>query len=481
MKSLFTLAIVLTSFISISVAQTQQQKVKVRTRVTSDMKGGEPIAGAEVKFVGGNRHTSGNDGMFTFAVRGKFEIESATKQGYVMIDPKYLKAFTSYTPDAIPVIMEERSKLNRETVRQTQRINQQLTDENERLMRLNDSLLAAKAITEAKWDSLEQARNNDYLNKIDKVREMAEVFANIDYEMLEEYDRQVYRALSEGKYDEAYRLLKSRKSVEEQKKEINAASAAIDATEQMLVAAKQGRDAKIKEAAELCYHWFNYYKSLFMNDSAAYYLEQRAKLDMNNLEWQLEAGDFLKHYFSDYNKADYYYKLALRSTIVLNGETSIETARFINCIGENRLDVGQLDSAYRCFSTARIILTKLFGNDSKELIHTFSNFGNYYYEIEQYDSALYYVELEISLTKKYLGDEHNSLTISYNNLSRIELEFNQYDSAIWYAKKALSLSEIQNGPDDLITASSYFNTGFAFKTAGDITSDTSYYYKAIDY
>lgn len=442
--------------------QTKTQTALVRTRVTSDMKGGAPIAGAEVKMKDGNRHTSGKDGRFSFPVRGKFEIESATKEGYVMIDPKYLKNFTTYSENAIPVIMEERSKLNRETIRQTQRINKQLSDENERLMQLNDSLLKANAITEAKYDSLEQARGNDYLNKIDMVREMAEAFANIDYEILEEYDRQVYRALSEGDFVRAFELLKSHKSVEELKQEIADADAAIKATEEMLSSAKQGRDAKVKEAADQCYRWYEYYKARFMNDSAAYYLEQRATLDTNNIEWQLDVGGFYQEYLAQYDKALSYFYMANRQ--------DPSNAKNLNNIGAVYYELGDTESALSYFNKALII------NDESINSTIYNHIGLVYDFMAKYNDALIYFKKSLHADSIMNGANNPSMKESFNNIGIVYFNKGEYEMALDNYNKALSLSLDTSCLHYLVTLN---NIGNVYTTISNFDLAERYYQRAL--
>ena len=49
-----------------------------------------------------------------------------------------------------------------------------------------------------------------------------------------------------------------------------------------------------------------------LNDTAAYYLELRASLDTNNLEWSKLASRFIHDYLADYDRALTYYQQMLR-------------------------------------------------------------------------------------------------------------------------------------------------------------------------
>lgn len=435
-------------------AQTQKQKALVRTRVSADMKGGDPIPGAEVKLKGGNRYTSDTNGMFSFPVRGNFEIESAHKDGYVMIDPKYLKNFTSYSNNAIPVIMEERRKLNRETEKQVRRMTEELSDENERLRLQNDSLFRANAINEARYDSLESVRNNDYLGKIDRVREMAEELANIDYAILKEFDRQFYAALSEGDYPQVYRLLNSRKNVDDHKKEIAELNVAIQAYDSNIASIQKIRDTaiytleeKIKAAAETYDYWFEFYKARFMNDSAAFWLEEKVALDSTNIEWLNQAAWFLVHYLSDFDKGDEYFRKGLIESHTQFGGGDEWTASFYHGMGDVASRKGLYALAMRNFKESLKIYKHLYGEKHPDVADAYNVIGVCFEEQGEYKKALKYFNKALKIFKWGLGEGHLCVATTYMNIGAVFCDWGKYDIAMEYHLKAFEI--LKNKSEDI--------------------------------
>lgn len=503
-------------------AQTQKQKALVRTRVSADMKGGDPIPGAEVKLKGGNRYTSDTNGMFSFPVRGNFEIESAHKDGYVMIDPKYLKNFTSYSNNAIPVIMEERGKLNRETERQMTRINRELAQTNERLMNQNDSLRGANAISQAKYDSLEQVRRADYErnSKVEIIQELASYYANLDFQIMQEIDRKFYAAMSEGDYNRALNLINSGKSIAQFDKEIADGKVAINKVSEELDSAKHGLAALEKEAADICYRWVEYYKARFIIDSAAYYLEKRCSYDTLNTEWRDEALDYIFNRIGDYEKALNYCHKALD---LIEREENVDfakKARWYNKTGVVYSRMANYDSAFSYLSSALKISKELGWNDqlasiymnigllymlqgeyanaigytnkalliredenkkdSLEIASLYCNLGAIYAQIDSIGTAMTYLNKSLKIREIILGLYHPDVALIYNNIGSMSLQNGDFGMALYYFSKSLHIREkvlSEYHPD---VAISYCNIGAAYERMKNFNQALACFNKALD-
>lgn len=533
MKKLLLVGLLLTALFPTSLhAQTQKQKALVRTRVSADMKGGDPIPGAEVKLKGGNRYTSDTNGMFSFPVRGSFEIESAHKEGYVMIDPKYLKHFTTYSENAIPVIMEDRRKLNQEINRHVTRLNKDLADANERLMNRNDSLRKANAISQAKYDSLEQVRSADYRRNSnwEIIQELASYYANMDFQVMQEMDRKFYAAMSEGDYNLALNLIKSGKSIEQLDKKIAEGRIKIKKEEDKLDSAKHGIAILEQEAADICYRWVEYYKAQFIFDSAAYYYEKRYRYDTTNLEWLLESIEYIYQVVGDYERAFEYTRIGMVLVEENEDVTRHDVAIWYNALGAMYVGQGDYDKAIFYFektlktekkdSVERHDFVALIyknigacyfyqGNCSKALEYCnmalnqyeraeekdslgfasiYSGLGSIYaaidirkeYAEKDINKAMSYLNKALGIAERALGLNTSEVAHIYNNIGSISKSYGDYGMELYYFSKAKVIREQILYRDHPDVAMSYSNMGVAYIENGDYKTALVYLNKALE-
>lgn len=452
-------------------AQTQKQKALVRTRVSADMKGGDPIPGAEVKLKGGNRYTSDTNGMFSFPVRGNFEIIKAMKEGYVMIDPAYLKDFTRYSDNPIPVIMETRQKRNAEVKAQEERLIKQLMEENSRLNHINDSLLKSRAINETEYDSLYEVNSMKYSHELGQLRKMAERLASFDYALYPESDRKIYAALSQGNYDEAFGLLKSQKSIDELERELAELQTVAQVAQEVQNTAGQAVIMKRKEVWRQCYSWHEYYTARFMFDSAAHYLVRALNIDTTNCFWIDECASYYREFVADYSTSLEYCQMGMRH---VSDTTSDTMVAFLVSAGLACNDMGRYAEALSFFSRAENRYSDSKPINTAKILH---NIGLAYHSLDKDNEAIEY----LGRAAAAVGDDSLLLPMIYTVMNATFNDMGKDSIGLQYGRKALEIYQAMDSniaPYELWAI--YTNLATSLYHLNNIDSALQYYQEALN-
>ena len=181
---------------------------------------------------------------------------------------------------------------------------------------------------------------------------MAKRYAELDYDQLDEFYRQVSYCIENGELVKADSLLNTRGNLSVQVENILQRGQVIQQEKEQLQKAEAVQQADIDETARRCYGYYETFAAQHLNDTAAYYLELRASLDTTNVEWQNEAGEFLRDYIADYDKALKYCLKALRQSLNRFGDNHEKTAICYNKIGSIYNDLGQFDNAQEYYQKA---------------------------------------------------------------------------------------------------------------------------------
>ena len=312
MKRLFWLSITLLVALC-ATAQTQQGYVKTKGRKGSDgtVIAGKRIAGATVQVKGRNAVITQANGVFSFPIpANKFYIQSVKKQGYVLNDPEMLTKQYVFSSNPLILVMEtpeqktdDKLASERKIRRTLQRQLQQREDEIEDLKEQN------KITREQYQQALQQLYAEQETNE-KLISEMAERYSQIDYDLLDEFNTRISDCILEGRLAEADSLLRSKGDINDRINAVHKAEA-IEAAEAAEIAERQqrldesraGTQASKDDIAQDCFHFYEKFKLEHNNDSAAYYLAQRVRLDSTNVAWLSDAGDFASDYLADYPMA----------------------------------------------------------------------------------------------------------------------------------------------------------------------------------
>ena len=452
-----------------SEAQTQQQQVVVKTRgriyANDNYRPGVRVPKAYVKVRGDKSYESDTRGEIKFGVSSQgYTIEEIKKTGYTLSDADILFREQKYTSAPLYILLENSADLvayRREIERQVRRNYQATLDvkqaEIERLRSEGkataEELERLQAEIDRSWDLAEQY-----------VDEMTEHYLLIDFDNKEKFDQEVSTYILAGELEKADSLIATRGDLNEANRKHRNAKAAMKNQEEDL--------------ASRNYYKYQIASQRHERDSAAYWLEQRASLDRENVDWQLEAASYIKDFLGDYDRALNIYEPTLEYCKEHYGELHEKTATLYNNIGVVYSNKGQDDNALEYYKKAREIREKVLDPQHPYLATTYNNIGGVYHYKGEYDNALAYYKKARAIWEKVLDPLHPNLAAIYNNMGGLYKSKGQYDNALEYYKKAREIWEKVLDPLHPNLATIYNNIGLVYDNKGEYDNALAYYKKA---
>ena len=467
-----------------AAAQTQQGYVKTKGRMDAqgNLIPGQGLKGATVCVQGRTPvMVNKDDGSFSIPLTAdQFRLDSVKKKGYRLVDMDACPKTYNYSKNPLYIVMETpgqqlQDQLNAE--RKIRRnLQKQLQEKEDALETLkNQQKLSDEAYRQALQQLYQDQESNELL-----IKDMAKRYADLDYDQLDAFYRQVSFCIENGELVKADSLLKTKGNVAQQVKEQLQKSQAIQEQEAQLSHAKAVHAADQEELARRCYSYFETFAAQHLNDSAAYYLELRAKLDTTDVAWQIETGLFIADYLADYPKALTYYQTALQQTLATEGLMSRWTATLLNNIGAVCTSLGDYDNALSYHKKAMAITQNLFGEYHPDMAQCYNNMGASYCDLGDYDNALKYHNMALSVWEPILGKQHPDLAQSYNNIGTAYYYLGAYDKAMENHLKALSIRKRALGENHPSVAIDYNNIGTVYTNLGEYDKALEYLGHALD-
>jgi tetratricopeptide (TPR) repeat protein len=477
MKKAFLLIIVLFATIPLS-AQTSTQKGYVKTRgkmVNGKLVPGTGLKGATVSVKG--RTTilvQRDDGSFEFPIPSQtFRVESVKKTNYQLVDVGSLPKNYSYSSNPVYLLMETPEQQLQDKLDTERKIRRTL----QKQLQQRESEIDAMQVSMAEKQKLLQKLYADQENNERLISDMAKRYSELDYDQLDDFYRQVNYCIENGDLTKADSLLRTRGDVRAQVSEQLQKGQVISMKEEELAKAKAVHAADNEELAKRCYSFYEEFLAQHQNDSAAYYLELRAKLDTTNIEWQNEAGRFIDDYLADYSKALNYYQLVLRQSLAQEGEESKWVATAYNNIGYVYHNQGDYPKALEYLSKALAILEKVLGTEHPDVATSYNNIGAAYDSQGDYPKALEYHFKALAIEEKVLGTDHPDVALSYNSIGSVYQSQGDYPKALEYYSKSIAIQEKVLGTDHPDVATSYNNIGTVYDDQGDYPKALEYHFK----
>lgn len=459
-----------------SMAQTQNGLVKTRGRmVNGQLLPGVGIPMAIVQVQGRSALMSLDDGTFAFPLRTKtFLLQSVKKTGYQLVDMEACRTY-EYSSNQLCLTMENpaqqlEEKLSKEK-QWRRRLQKQLEELEDSIDQLNISLEKKNQLQE---DINHQRSDNEKI-----ISELAAYYSSLDYDLLNDFQKQVSLFLENGDFHKADSMLRSRGKMEERISEIEAERAAEAKQEEELNISKAGTQKKTENAAADCANFHIRFLQTHQNDSASYYLELRARLDTTNISWQNDAGRFLCEYVADYPKALSYFRRGLALNVAQYGEKGERTATSYNYLGVVNEYQGNLDQALAYYQKALATKEQALGQNNASVAVYYNNIGNVYLAKRDYGRALECHQKALDIRMQLLGAEHPDVSGSYNNIGGVYRLHRDYAHALEYYQKALSIREKSLGVDHPSTATTYNNIGLTYQLQGDLSQAITYHKKAL--
>ena len=477
------LTVLIIFFFQLSMfAQTQSGVVKTRGRmIEGNHVPGKGLPGAVVSIKGrtdvGVKNT---DGSFSFpAVGNQFTVQSVTKNGYALVDADAAPKTYTHSSDPLYLVMETPEQMLQDELTSERRIRRTLQRQLQEREDKIEALKTENKISQQEYQHALQKLYADQENNEKLISEMAKRYAGLDYDLLDEFYRQVNNYIEQGELTKVDSLLRSRGSLGSQIEAELRKGEHIKQKEEELQQAKVVHQYDIDELALRCYSYYENFMLQHQNDSSAKYLEWRAKLDTTNVTWQNDAGIFLDKYLARYTNALKYYDTALRHSISQYGEESGWTATSYNNIGTVYYSQGDYPKALEYHQKALGIRERVFGTEHPDVASSYNNIGTVYNSQGDYPKALEYHYKALGIRERVLGIEHPDVAQSYNNIGLVYGSQGDYPKALEYYQKALGILERVLDIEHPDVAKSYNNIGSVYYFQGDYPKALEYLQKAL--
>jgi len=451
LKRSFILFMQITSFVVV-FAQTQQGYVKTLGRPD---KKGEALSGVSVRVKGGhNAVLSKTDGTFSVLMSGKrngdaYSLQQVQKSGYELNEMGVIGRQYAFS-DRIPltIVMVSTAQLQADK----QRIENNAYKIAERNYKARLAQLEKQKEDNAITIEEYRQQLQDLQDKFDKYQSLidglADHYAHVDYDNLDEKEREINIGIENGELERADSLIHTLFDPIDVLKRNKDAIAKIEQQESQArdILAKANADmAKVlkqqEKDAEYLYQLYTIALSRFDNEKARFYIETRAALDTMNVDRQSEAGEFLREYIGNYDKALIYQQHALLNALQQYGEESKWTATAYANIGAIHIERGEYSKALDYLNKPIPIMEKIWGLDHPDVATSYSNLGMLYDVSGDYPKALDYYIKALNIREKSIGMKAPNTAISYNNIGGVYFKQGDYSNAVKYFSKALAIRE----------------------------------------
>lgn len=473
-KTLWLLFSLLTSILAI--AQTQQGVVKTRGKMVNGvLQKGTPLSGATVQIKDRSAMVSGNDGTFSFPLRtNSYLLQNVKKNGYQLVDMEICRDH-KYSADPLYIVMETPEQQRTDRLAAERKIRRNLQ---EQLRQKEDEIEALSISMEEKETRLQQLYQQQGDNER-LIADMAQRYATLDYDQLDEFYRQVSCFIENGELSRADSLLRTRGDINTQVQDIIKQGQTIQEQKEKIKKAEAVHLSDIDEAAKRCYGYYETFFAKHQNDSAAHYMELRAALDSTNVSWQEEAGEFLLEYLSDYGHALDYHQRALRHAKLQDGEQSELVAIIYNNIGGVYMVQNDNDKALSYFRQALHIQQAVLPTDHEDIALSYKNIALIYDELDDYEKAVDYMQRALDIYTKALGSDNLQTAKAIDAMGGIYSSMGNYERALDYYNHALSIREKILSDESLDLAGSYNNIGTLNLRLGNNDRALEYLLKAL--
>ena len=467
----------------LAMAQTQQGYVKTKGRLNSNgtVTPGVRLSGATVVLKGGSSVVSGANGAFSMKVpSNKYYLQNVKKNGYLLVDPEVLSKTYAYSTNPLVISMEtpdEQSadKLSNERkIRRTlQRTLQQREDEIEALKEQNK--ISEEEYRKALQKIYDEQSKNEKL-----ISEMAERYSKIDYDQISDFDREFNQYILNGELTKADSLLNTKGDINshinqyfELQEDIKEKEKNLEKEKELGMLAKEDLANRCEKKAEM-------FKIEYKNDSVAYYLGLRASLDTTNVQWQLDAGEFIADYIADYDSAMEYFQRAMHNSSELSEDKTSLKIKAINSIAGTYYILAEYDKTIQLNNTALDICRKNYGEVHANVANCYNNIGMLYNTMGNYEKALEFYEKSLLIRKEVYDESHSEIAVSYSNIGAVYLKLNDFDNALKYGNMALDMSKSIFGENNPQVAIDYNNIGNMYLSKGDYEKAIECIKKSLD-
>lgn len=295
---LFSLSLVL-SLVS-AKAQVQHGYVKTKGRIDNNGNtiSGKRLPGTTIKLDGRNV-VSHESGTFSFSVSKKtFNVLNVQKNNYILYDREQLRTYT-YSSNPLIFVLEKPEEHNEDKLIAQQNLSRTLRKQLAQRENEIERLKEEGRISRQEYQRLYNELYNDDRKNQQMVEAMAEKYASLDFDQLDDANRKIKTLILNGELQKADSLINAKGNIEARiaslrtLKEVNQKEERIlKERENNLNKSKVIERQTLEDIAEDCLNKHNMYKLRYLLDSASYYIQLRADLDTMNFLWQYDVASF---------------------------------------------------------------------------------------------------------------------------------------------------------------------------------------------
>lgn len=402
-----------------------------------------PVDGAVIRIRGNhNAVQSHEDGEFSLLLYNMengdpYSIASIVKSGYEPAEQELLGRKIPCS-DKVPleILLVSRAQLQQEKdeIAEKARTNVEAYYE-KRLAELN-RLLEAQSLSEQEYSRRLEELEGQYERFEPLLQAMSDKLARIDFERLDSLTILIQNAIENGNPEEAERLLHEKGNMEEreaaireQESQIARAQQTLDQTQARLDQAKAITAQQKRELADDYFRLYSSFLSRFQNDSASFYIQKRAALDTLNVDYQLQAGQFVMKIMADYPLAKMYFERAYRICETQYSELSGQMATTCNELGMIAKKQGDLEGAMVWYNRSLAIREKIRGKNSPAVAEALNNLGELYRAKKDLKNAMDCHKRALKIREKHFAA--NSLVVAESkfNIAGMYYQQGQFDKA----------------------------------------------------
>ena len=406
------------------------QEGNIRT-IARKGKPGQPIDGAVIRVRGShNAVQSRSNGEFALLLYNMengdpFAIASVIKAGY---EPAEQELIGKRMPcsDKVPleILLVSRAQLmeEKEAIAAKARENVEIFYQ-ERYSALEKQLQESR-LTEAEFERRVQQLEGQYERFEPLLQTMSDKLARTDYERLDSLTALIQTAIESGNPEEAERLVREKGNLDAREAAIREQEAQIAKAQQTLDEAlaqlEQQRALTAQQKKELADDYYRLYASFlsrFQNDSANLYIRKRAALDTLNVDYQLQAGQFVREIMNDKAAAKTYFERAYRICLAQYGEQSGQMATTTSELGLLCKQQGNLEAALTWYQRSLSIREKIRGKNAPAVAEALNNIGELYRAQKDLKQAMDCHKRALKIREKQFDSKSLEVAESKNNIA----------------------------------------------------------------
>ena len=461
------------------------QEGLVRT-IARKGKSGQPIEGTIIRLQGShNKVASRTNGEFSLLLHDlqngdPYAIASIVKFGY---EPAEQELIGKRLPcsDQVPVEVLLVSKMQLMQEREAIETKARESVEIYYHTKLDSlkHLLAANQINEDEMFLQKQRLESQYENFEPLLQAMSNVLARTDYARMDSLTALIQQAVESGNPEEAERLLREKGSMEQREAVLREWGKNIQALQNEVEKNQAEYKRQKRDLEDDCYRFYSACLTRFQNDSANYYIQKRAALDTLNVDYQLQAGQFVMQIMADYPLAWKYYERAYRICETQYSELSGQMATTCNELGMIAKKKGDLDGAMVWYNRSLTIREKLLGKNSPAIAEALNNLGELFRAKKDFKKAMDCHKRALKIREKHFACNSLEVAESKFNIAGVCYQQGQFDKAeaLYLEVQEVYTNNSKVSQDKV--AGNYNNLGSICYQKGQFAAAAEYFEKAL--